>query len=227
MNSFIHRVSRWATAAAVASLAVILVAPMSPAAAAPAASGDWVVDASYPGMYVESSRAGHIAGRPGNWHTVSVTIETDDDWVTGLVADWRCPKGVARPIPGYQGAATKCTPVGGAWINNPDVIPVTVSPRLRKATAAGNVTGADFVTGAPTTVDLDITWNGRGAYVAVVTRGTFVKDDGTQAQWRATDARRDGVVAKGIVGGYDLSARRAVTTANSIYLYTYEVRDIG
>jgi hypothetical protein len=230
MSDYFHRVSQWALAAAVASFAAVMVAPMTPAAAAPvdtAVAGCWVTDASYPGMYVESSRAGHIAGRLGNWHTVSVTIETDDDWVTGLVADWRCPKGVTRPIPGYQGERTRCTPVGGARINNPDVIPVTVSPRLRKATAAGNVTATDFVTGAPTTVDLDITWNGKGAYAADVTTGTYVNDDGILTEWRAIDAHRDGVVAEGIVDGFDLSARHAATRAGSIYLYTYQLRSIG
>jgi hypothetical protein len=229
MNSYIRRVSLSAVAAADASFAALTLSPLNSAAAAsPEAvvTGDWVTQDYYPLMYVESSRAGHIAGRLGNWHTASLTIETDDDWVTGLVVDWRCPKKATRPLPGYTDTPTKCTLVGGVEINNPDVIPVTVSPRLRVATAAGNVTANEILTGAPTRVDLDVTWLGTGKLVRDVTGGTTVNQAGDPEQWRSTDASRYGVVGTGVVAGFDLGARRAVTKANPIYLYTYEVRAI-
>lgn len=46
----------------------------------------WIHDGWYPGA-------------KGNWHVGELTIEEDDDGVTGSITDWRCPDGVQPPGP--------------------------------------------------------------------------------------------------------------------------------
>jgi hypothetical protein len=51
----------------------------------------------------------------GNWHTGWLTVEEDDDGVTGELIDWRCPDGVEPPT-GFAGQPTTCKQKGYVWL---------------------------------------------------------------------------------------------------------------
>lgn len=57
---------------------------------------------------VTAESQGALAGRPGNWHTVVISVNGSDG-VSGVVADWTCAEGV-EPNYADVGAEWTCTP---------------------------------------------------------------------------------------------------------------------
>ncbi len=60
---------------------------------------------------------GRYADAPGNWHTGTLTIEEDDDGITGGLYDWNCPAGAKPPRAGAPSTNT-CTLARGRYLDS-------------------------------------------------------------------------------------------------------------
>jgi hypothetical protein len=78
-----------------------------------------------PGTYGIEYDFGHVswtqhgthAYAPGNWHTGDVTVEEDDDGITGPVTDWTCPRGDTPPAYPWSQTPSKCKVARYQWID--------------------------------------------------------------------------------------------------------------
>ncbi len=96
----------------------------------------------------------------------------------------------------------------------------------RVATLDGSFLAWDYITDTPTTVDVDVTWAGRGDYTATIQGGSWVQPDGTRIQSRSAEASWSRSVAHGVVDGFDLDSARAKTKGFGTYLLMEEVRHV-
>jgi hypothetical protein len=76
--------------------------------------GEWGVE--YDFADVSWMHHGRYNDALGNWHTGWLTVEEDDDGVTGEVIDWWCPAGVEPPTAYDPDQTTTCTRKGYLWL---------------------------------------------------------------------------------------------------------------
>jgi hypothetical protein len=112
----------------------VLTACLTTVAPAQAATGPWVESAPAPFATVIGQVHGTIAGHAGNWHTLGVDVDGDDDGVNGGLADWQCPDTATELN------ADICTELDGWVFYENGQIVVTWSPGLRYMKVVGPVT---------------------------------------------------------------------------------------
>lgn len=107
---------------------------------------------------------GWYAGAKGNWHVGELTVEEDDDGVTGSIVDWRCPDGVEPPGPlVWPVPPTTCKVKGTTYIW--DLSPVDVATwdhATDRLTISGQFDEVDAGYNVIDTVAVDLTMKGLG-----------------------------------------------------------------
>ncbi|MBS2937732.1 hypothetical protein KDN32_08250 [Nocardioides sp. J2M5] len=143
---------------------------------------------------------GSYAGAPGNWHLGDLTIEEDDDVLTGSLVDWSCPDGARPPDPLISPVPpTSCTIVGGTYVEQLDPWDIAVfdhaTNRLR---LSGDFREVDASGEGVGTVPIDVTLVGTGSpektrtYSAGRTRLTYEEYFPTAKAWGRFDGHRVG-----------------------------------
>lgn len=143
---------------------------------------------------------GSYAGAPGNWHLGDLTIEEDDDVLTGSLVDWSCPDGARPPDPLLSPVPpTPCTIVGGTYVEQLDPWDIAVfdhaTNRLR---LSGDFREVDATSTAVGTVAIDVTLVGTGTpekyrtYSAGRTRLEYEEYFPTAKAWGRFDGHRVG-----------------------------------
>ncbi len=148
-------------------------------------------------------------GHAGNVHTAVLTLEGDDDWITGQLIDWTCPTGVEPPFGSTE--VTECV-VEKSWsITDPNVeVDVRWSPDLRKITIVGPVLLTTDASGFQRTAFIDI----RGRATGAITRTITQVDD-----FYDVLSERTGATSTGRIAWMRLRAPGAVTEASNVVVY--------
>lgn len=144
---------------------------------------------------VTAESQGTLPGRPGNWHTVVLSINGSDG-VSGAVADWTCADGV-EPNYADVGADWTCTPESYGTLAaatdeaGASLVRVEVNRPTRHLVARGLVTVTDD-SGVSTMVRLRLQAVADGDW----TRSVGTSPDGN----RTVTITRTGTRARGAVG---------------------------
>ncbi len=77
---------------------------------------------------------GAVAGHEGNWHTVSVDYDGDDDGLTGGITDWQCPDGTTDPT------ADACTRLADWELTDIEAVTVRFTTNAKHAHVRGPAT---------------------------------------------------------------------------------------
>ncbi len=185
---------------------VVAMLPMS--AAQSAGGGEWV-EAGIPAPFAAASIAnrGHLAGHPGNWHSMAIDVDGDDDWVTGGLIDWHCPGGADSEF------GENCTRLF-EWEmldEGPEPIRVTWSKGLRHMRVFGPVEMYRNDTGekVPTMLRL------RLHAVGVLTKSVFIETnpDGSQTKYVEAD-RLDATATAASLGWVSLGPDSVISVGN-------------
>lgn len=110
-------------------------------------------------------REGWYAGAKGNWHVGDVTVEEDDDVLSGRLVDWRCPDGASPPDPlVWPQPPTPCTVVGATYVEQLEPWDIAVYDHEKDQIHLSGDFREVNADGAPlgTTVPIDVTFAGTG-----------------------------------------------------------------
>ncbi|MFN8190522.1 MAG: hypothetical protein U0R78_08775 [Nocardioidaceae bacterium] len=144
---------------------------------------------------VTAEAQGALPGRPGNWHTVVISINGSDG-VSGVVADWTCADGV-EPNYADVGAEWTCTPESYGTVaaatdeDGASLVRVAVNRPTRHLVARGLVAVTDD-SGVSAMVRLRLQAVADGGW----TRTVGTAPDGS----RTVTITRTGTRARGAVG---------------------------
>lgn len=147
---------------------------MLPAPSQAVEAKPWVPTSRIGLASVTAEHQGELPGRPGNWHTVVVSL-SGADGVTGVVADWTCADGV-EPNYADVGAEWTCTPESYGTIaaatdeDGGSLVRVTVNRPTRTLLARGLVAVTDD-SGVSTSMRLRLQVNARGEASVVAVDG--------------------------------------------------------
>jgi hypothetical protein len=105
---------------------------------------------------------GRYAGVAGNWHTGWLTVEEDDDGLTGELYDWQCPAGVTPPDPN-RNPETTCTLRGYRYVDYAQYYDVArFNQKLNRLVVHGDYPVFDANYEPVGTVRIDLTIKGMG-----------------------------------------------------------------
>lgn len=171
-----------------AATAAVLGLVLGTTAPAQAASG-WTVEERSAWFQVLVHQHQALQGHDGNWHSVSLDYDGDDDGLTGGILDWQCPDGATVLDPAV------CEQVGDweLW-DAPDVV-VTFTDSARYAHAVGPATLENASTGE--TVDVWINLRVRATGALSRTASTSV-EGGTR--YRLVETSGADIVGRGHLG---------------------------
>lgn len=197
-----------------AAVAAVLSGVVAPPASG-ADPGPWVQETTAAFWEVTASVPGRTPGRVGNWHTVLVNIEMDDDGLTGWVRDWRCPQGTEPPAPHTDSSGSACTLraahfLDDSYLYDDTGVAVRWTPRLRYVRATGDVNVSDAAGSLP------------DGFVRLVgrSRGPYTQTETVEGDYRTLEQSREGVRARGRVLGVRLGTPGATVDAGPLSVYS-------
>lgn len=193
---------------------VALLLGLTSAGTAHAAEEPWVELTSAAFTNVLTATPGPLAGHRGNWHSLSVDVDGDDDGVTGGLVDWRCAPG--QPFDGT------CTRLAEWEFTDDGTVSVTWSARLGEMRIAGTVTLENVATGATSTATLLLYLHAKGALIRTVTEETLPDAQDTY-DIRVVDFTRDDVVVRGRLGWLS-TAGASVVQVRPLHVVRTDVR---
>lgn len=165
---------------------------------------------------------GSYAGATGNWHLGELTIEEDDDILTGSITDWRCPQGEAPPDPlVWPTPPTGCTVTGLTWISQLDPWDIArFDHATNRLTLKGDFDVLDAADEVVRTAPIDLTIAGVGA--PQVSR--WKADDGSSLDYEELWATTR---AWGRVDGHRVSGPKVTQVSTSLSFYIYGMTRAG
>ena len=157
---------------------------------------------------------GWYAGARGNWHVGSLTIEEDDDVLTGFITDWRCPDGEEPPSPVvWPTPETSCKVTGSTYISQTNPWDVAdFDQRRNRLTIEGDFDELDDNSEVIGSAAIDLTIKGLGA----PTVGEVYSDDGTMLDYEEIFEESR---AWGRVDGHRVSGPKVSQLSSSVSFY--------
>ena len=201
------------SAAAAAALSTVAVVTAGTAAHAdPPAGWSGGTEANFGS--VQWVHEGRHAGARGNWHVGQLTIEEDDDILTGSIIDWRCPEGEEPPGPlVWPVPPTSCKVKGTTYISQLDPWDIAdFDHATNRLTLQGSFDEVDDMHEVIGSVPIDLTIKGLGA----PTVGEWLYADGTMLDYEESF---ESVKAWGRVDGHRVSGPRVTQLHASLSFY--------
>ncbi len=170
--------------AAVAALGVAL-GVMAPAQAA----GGWTMEERSAWFQVTVHQHQALQGHEGNWHSVSLDYDGDDDGLTGGILDWQCPDDATTLDPDV------CEVVGDFELWEAPEVVVTYTDKARFAHLVGPAMLEDQATGEMVDVWINLRVRATGELSRTATTSV---EGGTR--YRVVETSGADIVARGHLG---------------------------
>lgn len=171
--------------AALAGLALASTAVAGPAQA----SSGWTKIERNAWFAALTWQPGAVAGHEGNWHTVSVDYDGDDDGLTGGITDWQCPDGTTEP------SYLVCDRLADWELTDVESVKLRFTNSARYAWLRGPATLVSSADGTTDSVRVNVRVRATGDRTRVVERSA---DDAFR--YRVVTTTGADVVARGHVG---------------------------
>ncbi|MFN8189431.1 MAG: hypothetical protein U0R78_03155 [Nocardioidaceae bacterium] len=185
--------------AAVAGLALAVTAT-----AAPAQAGQgWTKIERNAWFAALTWQPGALPGHEGNWHTVSVDYDGDDDGLTGGISDWQCPDDTTEP------SYLVCDRLADWELTDVDGVTVRFTNNARWASLRGPATLVNAGDGTSDSVRVHVRLRSTGDLTRLVERSA---DD--VLRYRVVTSTGADLVARGHVGPVRFGGGVATETAD-------------